>query len=100
MHAARLSSIPGELLRYPLFDSLHPRPENITALSLVVVAVVVVLVVIVLVVVVVVAAVVVVGVVIVVVGVVVVVVVVSAVDLNLTAVAPLRVTRLSHVVLK
>ena len=66
-HAARLSSVPGELSRYPLFDGLHARPTNITALPL---------------------------------GAVVAGGVVSVAGGNLTVVAPLRVTRLSHVVLK
>ena len=35
MHAARLSSVPGELNRYPLFEGLQPRPTNVTVLALV-----------------------------------------------------------------
>ena len=68
MHAARLSSMPGELARYPLFEGLHSRPANVMTLPL---------------------------------GAVVAAGVVGLfADWNLTAVAPLRVTRSSHVVLK
>ena len=33
-HAARLSSRPDPLLKYPLFDASHALPEIVTALSL------------------------------------------------------------------
>ena len=39
MHAARLSSLPGELSRYPLFAVLHALPEKVITLALLVVVV-------------------------------------------------------------
>jgi len=65
-HAARLSSTPGELVRYPLFATSHPLPEIVRAWAAVVAAGVVGL----------------------------------FPDWSVTVIAPLSVTKLSHVLLK